>query len=131
FIEHSCRAVNRSVMDIEPAALECLLAYRWPGNVRELQNAMERAVVFTSGATITVADLPAEIRQQSMGREETTLHVPGLDDELPLAEATDAFLRAKVRRTLDLAGGSQTEAAKLLGLPQSNLSRLMKRLRLR
>jgi len=54
-----------------------------------------------------------------------------LEDELPLAEATEAFLRAKVRRTLEMAAGSQTEAARLLGLPQSNLSRLMKRLRLR
>jgi transcriptional regulator with GAF, ATPase, and Fis domain len=55
----------------------------------------------------------------------------GMDDTLPLAEAVDVFMRAKVRRTLTLVNGSQTEAARLLGLPQSNLSRLMKRLRLR
>lgn len=131
FIEHSCRAVNQPVMEIDPAALACLQAYRWPGNVRELQNAIERAVVFASGSTISLTDLPAEIRNQPELREVTPVSIPGLDDSLALAEATDVFLRAKVRRTLEIAGGNQTEAARLLGLPQSNLSRLMKRLRLR
>ena len=60
----------------------------------------------------------------------TTSSIPGLDDELALAEATEAFVRA-VQRTLEMTGGSQTESARRLDLPQSNLSRLMKRLRLR
>ena len=123
FIEQSCLAVNRVPMPIEPTALALLCAYAWPGNVRELQNAIERAVVFAAGPVITVTDLPAEIRQQSVSPAGVALQIPGLDDELPLAEATDVFLRAKIRRTLDIAGGSQTEAARLLGLPQSNLSR--------
>jgi Nif-specific regulatory protein len=131
FIEHSCLAVNRPVMDIEPSALVCLQAYRWPGNVRELQNAMERAVVFAASSVIAVGDLPAEIRRPTDPPGSMASSLPGLEDELPLAEATEAFLRAKVRRTLEMAAGSQTEAARLLGLPQSNLSRLMKRLRLR
>jgi transcriptional regulator with GAF, ATPase, and Fis domain len=131
FIEHSCLEVNRTVMDIEPAALECLQVYSWPGNVRELQNAIERAVVFAPGTLITAADLPAEVRKQTEPRAPLAVTLPGLDDTLALAEATDAFLRAKVRRTLEVANGSQTEAARMLGLPQSNLSRLMKRLRLR
>lgn len=131
FIEHSCLEVNRAAMDIEPAALECLQTYSWPGNVRELQNAIERAVVFASGATITIADLPAEVRKQPELRTPMPVALPGLDDTLALAEATDVFLRAKVRRALEVTSGNQTEAAQLLGLPQSNLSRLMKRLRLR
>ena len=30
-----------------------LQEYHWPGNVRELENAIERAVVLTTGSTIT------------------------------------------------------------------------------
>ncbi|MBM4259777.1 MAG: hypothetical protein FJ147_28260 [Deltaproteobacteria bacterium] len=131
FIEHSCLAVNRPLMDIEPAALQCLQAYHWPGNVRELQNAIERAMVFAAGSVIAVGDLPADIRRPTEPPVVVRSLLPGLEDELPLAEATDVFLRAKVRRVLDVTGGSQTEAARRLGLPQSNLSRLMKRLRLR
>ncbi|MGE0825270.1 MAG: sigma 54-interacting transcriptional regulator [Candidatus Binatia bacterium] len=132
FIEQSCLEVNRPPMDIEPAALACLQVYAWPGNVRELQNAMARAVVFTTGSTLALTDLPAEIRSQPVNQQKTLVsQIPGLDENLPLAEATDAFLRAKIRRTFEIVGDSQTEAAKLLGVPQSNLSRLMKRLRLR
>ncbi|MDO9241725.1 MAG: sigma-54-dependent Fis family transcriptional regulator, partial [Methylicorpusculum sp.] len=31
---------------------------RWPGNVRELENVLERAVLFTTDAEITVLELP-------------------------------------------------------------------------
>ncbi|HEX5068054.1 MAG TPA: sigma-54 dependent transcriptional regulator [Myxococcota bacterium] len=43
---------------LAPAARDALLAYAWPGNVRELANALERALVLTSGDTIAVESLP-------------------------------------------------------------------------
>jgi DNA-binding NtrC family response regulator len=39
-------------------ARRCLLRYAWPGNVRELENAIERAVVLGSSATLLPEDLP-------------------------------------------------------------------------
>ena len=33
--------------------MSSLREYSWPGNVRELENAIERAVVLTTGSTIT------------------------------------------------------------------------------
>jgi Nif-specific regulatory protein len=133
FIDHYCREMSRPAMGTEPEALRCLQTYTWPGNVRELQNVIERAVALAQGPNITVADLPAEVRkEETRPAVSPPLLVAGMiDDNLPLAEAIDVFTRAKVRRTLDLVGGNQTEAAHLLGMPQSNLSRLMKRLRLR
>jgi len=131
FIDHYCRELTRPAMGIESAALECLHPYTWPGNVRELQNVIERAVALSPGPDITVADLPAEVRKVAARPVTIFTPVAGIEDDLPLAEALDVFTRAKVRRTLDLVAGSQTEAARLLGMPQSNLSRLMKRLRLR
>ncbi|HWO25030.1 MAG TPA: hypothetical protein VNO30_40095 [Kofleriaceae bacterium] len=44
-------------------ALAILRAYAWPGNVRELRNAIERAVVVTSGALIGAGDLPVRVRE--------------------------------------------------------------------
>jgi two-component system NtrC family response regulator len=131
FVEHYCREVNRPLFSISLTAMEYLRAYAWPGNVRELQNTIERAVVLSAGPEITPTDLPLEVRQQS-----TTTAVPvnspeAIDETLPLSEAIDAFTRARVRKALHAAGGNQTDAAKRLGLPQSNLSRLMKRLGLR
>ncbi len=107
-----------------------LQAYQWPGNVRELQNAMERAVVLSAGPTITVADLPAEIRQVP-GVSGSPASFPEIDSTLPLAEAITAFKRARVRQALEEAGGNQSQAAKRLGLPPSNLSRLLRTLSLR
>jgi NtrC-family two-component system response regulator AlgB len=43
---------------VAPEALAALQAWSWPGNVRELANALERALVLSSGDTLEVASLP-------------------------------------------------------------------------
>lgn len=55
FVSQVCRREGRSVVPIEPAAMDMLMSYQWPGNVRELQNLCERAVVLSgsSGGAIT------------------------------------------------------------------------------
>jgi Nif-specific regulatory protein len=131
FVNRFCREVNRAPMAIERTALECLHAYSWPGNVRELQNAIERAVVLSPGPEMTLADLPVEVRKQPLQQTHVTTPVEDIDDTLPLSDAIEAFTRLRVRQALQIAGHNQTEAAKRLGVPQSNLSRLMKRLGLR
>src|SRR5262249_31561888 len=133
FVEYYCREVNRAPMGITDAAMASLQAYAWPGNVRELQNAIERAVVLSSESDITTSDFPADMRQQapSVAASADVDQSGKINEELPLAEAIDLFTRRRVREALEEANGSQTEAAKRLGLPQSNLSRLMKRLGLR
>jgi len=131
FLERYSQEVKRARMDIEQEALELLRAYPWPGNVRELQNTLERAVVLSAHPTLTAADLPTEIRcsapQAASAEDEEQL----VRDVRPMAEAMDAFQRALVRKALEQAHDSQTEAAQLLHIPQPSLSRLMKRLGLR
>ena len=41
---------------------ELLMDYRWPGNVRELENAIERAVVLSTGEVLDVDLLPPAVR---------------------------------------------------------------------
>jgi transcriptional regulator with GAF, ATPase, and Fis domain len=50
---------------------------------------------------------------------------------LPLAEALEAFKRARVLQALEQSAWNQSLAAKLLGMQPSNLSRLMSTLGLR
>jgi Nif-specific regulatory protein len=130
FVNRFCQEVNRAPLGIEPTAVECLQTYPWPGNVRELQNAIERAVVLSPGPELTVADLPAEVQKQHPDQI-STAPMEEIDETLPLTDAVEAFTRIRVHQVLQAAGNNQTEAAKRLGLPQSNLSRLMKRLGLR
>jgi Nif-specific regulatory protein len=131
FIMHYSREVNRPGLSITQEAVDMLQAYRWPGNVRELQNAIERAIVLSSGPYITPADFPAEIRQAARPLENTDPGMQGIDMTLPLNEAIEAFKRARVQHALIKAGGNQSLAAKSLGLQPSNLSRLLSTLGLR
>jgi DNA-binding NtrC family response regulator len=123
--------VNRPGLRITQEAVDMLQAYRWPGNVRELQNAIERAVVLSSGPYITPVDFPVEIRQSAHSLTSTAPGMQDIDATLPLNEAVEAFKRARVQQALMQAGGNQSLAAKFLGLQPSNLSRLMSTLRLR
>ena len=132
FLNHYRREMNRMPMTIASEALEYLHAYTWPGNVRELQNTIERAVVLSQGTTITAADLPAVVRGQSKIRSNSEASIGAdIDESLSLSLAIDEFTRLRIRRALDVSGGNQTEAARQLQLPQSNLSRIMKRLGMR
>ncbi len=64
--QRGLRKINRDV-------LNTLLRYPWPGNVRELENAMERAVVLSTGEDLSVDLLPLQIRLFSkQTRSETT-----------------------------------------------------------
>ena len=49
FIRQYALEQNKVIDDVTPEAVQKLLLDDWPGNIRELQNAMERAVVFSSG----------------------------------------------------------------------------------
>lgn len=47
---------------MNPALMQCLSNYSWPGNVRELHNVIERLAIIADNRTITIDDLPQEIR---------------------------------------------------------------------
>lgn len=131
FIGWHCQEIKRPKLAIDLPVMDLLKSYPWPGNVRELQNTIERAVVLCHGTRITETDMPAEIRFQAPSHQDANSQIPGLDECLPMAEAMEHFKRILIRKTLERVEGNQAEAAKVLGLERSNLSRMMKRLGLR
>jgi formate hydrogenlyase transcriptional activator len=50
------RALRRDIAKVPAAVMEMLQAYEWPGNVRELENVIERAMIRSSGDTLTLYD---------------------------------------------------------------------------
>jgi two-component system response regulator AtoC len=50
-----------NIQDIDPHAMEKLVAYDWPGNIRQLANAIERAMLFCDEASLGLQHLPPEI----------------------------------------------------------------------
>ncbi len=61
FLSFFSRTVGRPVLDLTSSAEEMLLGYSWPGNVREMRNAMERAVLLSSGQVLDAEALPERI----------------------------------------------------------------------
>lgn len=132
FVERYLREMKRPVLGLAREAMDILCSHPWPGNVRELSNTVERAVVLAAGPNITAADLPAEVRQRSiLKRTGASQSIEVVDETLTLAESIEALKFNRVKSALAATKGSQSKAADLLGLPQSNLSRLMKNLGLR
>src|SRR2546422_6247482 len=49
FVQKFARRMNKRIETVPADAMAALSRYAWPGNVRELENAVERAVILTSG----------------------------------------------------------------------------------
>ncbi|MEA3545478.1 MAG: sigma-54 dependent transcriptional regulator, partial [Thermodesulfobacteriota bacterium] len=95
-----------------PQAMEQLKRYNWPGNIRELENVITRAVTLCEGQSITLADLPAKIRQN----QPTTA-----------TACLDSFEKTALESALDQARGNRRQAAEQLGISEATLYRKLKK----
>jgi formate hydrogenlyase transcriptional activator len=50
------RVLQRHITSVPNDVLEALQRYSWPGNIRELENVVERALIHTSGSTLTLLE---------------------------------------------------------------------------
>lgn len=122
-IDRACRVLGRSVVGIEQAALDALLAHDWPGNLRELQHVVERAVARSLGSQVRRADLPP----LSAAAEPAAPAAPAIEPEIVSVtidvdpfEGTWTELEERIlRRALERAGGNKSEAARSLGLKRT------------
>ena len=107
---------------ISPEAMDVLQAYAWPGNVRELRNVIERLVVLGAGSRLTVADLPAAVRDGGAGG-------------LALASRAGRVLRDAERQLIADAlrrhQNNRTQAAQDLGISRRTLHRKLNEFGLR
>lgn len=120
FIEKYCAEMKHPVMTISKEALETLELYHWPGNVRELENMVERIVALTDGDSITLQDIPANIREQVM----TKVTERGVD----LTRAINEMERQMITEALALSKGVKAQAAAMLKLNRTTLVEKMRRL---
>lgn len=123
FLEKFSQENERSVRQISPEALRCLMDYTWPGNVRELENVMERAVVLSSGSVIGVDLLPDNIVGRSAGLQ-LLEHRP----DASLFELVEECERRLIIDMLEKCNWNQTEAAEKFRIPLSTLNQKIKRL---
>jgi len=117
FIEKHRSRMNPSVLGISDEAVGLLMSHNWPGNVRELENAVEQALVFAEGDTITPSALPDHLSGE--GRSFGALEVS--DESATLPEILDSLEKQLILRAYKEAGGVKTETARRLGIKTSAL----------
>jgi len=119
---------GKELEGISAAAMERLIDYRWPGNVRELENAIERAVVLSTGEEIDLDLLPPAIRggagSPAAPSQDAVLPEPGIS----FWDAVSSYERQLIVRALQASGGVQKKAAELLQVKPTTLHEMMKRL---
>jgi two-component system response regulator HydG len=120
FIEQlAAKEGNGAAKALPEETLEVLQRYDWPGNVRELENALERAVVLTSGDVLLPSALPGPVREPPVQRVVT--EGPAANPSMEVIE------RAYILWVLQAEGGNKTRAAEVLGIDPSTLYRKLHR----
>ena len=117
FVKQISNSLNRKDINFEDSYVNALRGYSFPGNIRELKNIIERSIILATSNTLTSESL----HDINCERKDTS-HSTG---SLRLSDVEkDAVFNA-----LSICNNSQKEAAKLLGLSESALSRKLKRYR--
>jgi transcriptional regulator with GAF, ATPase, and Fis domain len=125
FLALAARKLGRAKPRLTLANVQRLQRYHWPGNVRELQHVIERAVITSDGARLSI-DLPAS------GGPGEAAPAPGPAADTVLTDAEVRRLEAdNIRRALRLAGGKVSGpggAAEMLGIKPTTLASRIKAL---
>jgi two-component system response regulator HydG len=115
FLKKHRAGLNKMIDGFSEDAMEILRDYSFPGNVRELDNIVERAVIIEKGQLITAESLPRSIK---LFRIETFQ-----PDNI---QTIDELTREYTEKILALTGGDKLKAARLLGISELNLWRILK-----
>jgi transcriptional regulator with GAF, ATPase, and Fis domain len=112
FVHKHAARCGKSIDALEEGVTAWLQQYRWPGNVRELENAIERAVVLTTGSRITrdAVTVHGTVSAQTSG-------VPSLK----LRQNVEWMERETIRRALEVSSVKR-HAARLMGISPRALS---------
>ena len=116
------RETGATVRAISEEAMARIQEYDWPGNVRELENALTRAAIVARGPLVGPDHLTLGTSADLMAAPKGSVRV--LEGDLTL----DGAIECQIRRVLEKTDGNKTEAASLLGISRSRLTRYMERL---
>ena len=118
FLLHFCQRHQRPLKQIEPQAMQTLVAAAWPGNVRQLRNLVERMVVTHLGDVLLNHELPAELNASRGSPAEM---------QGTLAEAVERCEREVISAALTACEFHRDRTAKRLGVSVRTLHYKMSR----
>lgn len=119
YLKSIAAETNRRIPRLDPSLLDALKRHPFPGNVRELRNLIERLFIFNQGDDWDAGVLEASGIASGSGDRTFT---PNPESA---AQEKKAIIDA-----LMLADGKQKDAARILGISESTLTRRIARFRL-
>lgn len=111
YLESMARASQRRVPKLDPSLLDAIRSYSFPGNVRELRNLIERLFIFNPGDYWDTNIKGFQVVINPITPEKATMDNKGQSDKELIIKA------------LLMCSGKQKEAAKMLGISESTLTR--------
>ena len=117
FVDVFANELHRDGATLSSDANDALRKYSWPGNLRELRNAIERAMLLSTGDIIHAEDL--QLGANRVQSSTTELQMSAVAQRLILTEAGvnfKALERDLIEQSLALSKGNKARAAKLLSM---------------
>ena len=123
---------------LEKNVTDYLSNLEWSGNVRQLENFCRWLTVMASGKSITMDDLPRDLKESESSTHGSSSWTTLLSawaeqklaqgDEQILQEATPLLERVLIEAAMKKTGGKRQKAAKLLGWGRNTLTRKIQEL---
>lgn len=139
FLEQNRSRLGLRALRLDSSAQAALLNYPWPGNVRELEHIIARAALKLLGSSCTQKRSILSITKGDL----SLLDDVGVRSDQPLLEfcsmpvikslrsAQDDFLRDYIGQVLQQNNDNLSAVARDLEVDRANLSRVLKRLKIR
>lgn len=125
FLQKFSAENNKDIIGFDVSAIRMLENYPWLGNVRELANAVEHAVIMSTGYMIFVDDLPIGFKQEMIQDAAVVENSPKmaerLDKPMKLKESLKQYEKEIIERALEIYQGNRIDTAKALGISRRAL----------
>ncbi len=140
YVEHFRAQMRAEARRLSSAAMTAILAHPWPGNVRELANAIERAIIMSTGEVIKVEDLPVDLQELGPRLAGRSAASSDLEADPTWAEKTWVEVRRQaleeteiryLKGLLRVTNGRVGETAKRAGMDPRSLHEKMRKYELR
>ena len=115
FLKKSAARHDIKPLKIEREVFQKLHDYAWMGNVRELENVVERMIVLSNGETLSLNDVPENIKNSKSIADNLWFSLP--NEPINLESVENEILRQALNRF----GGNQSQTARYLGITRSAL----------
>ena len=122
--------------DFDIGALNALRNADWPGNLTQLNQVVRNLMLTSLGERVTLEEVQRVLSQYAVAEPvvvETANDAPdlGIDLDMPLREARDAFERLYFEHHIAKAGGNMSKVAEAVELERTHLYRKLKQLNIR